>query len=163
MLRFSKKVEYALISLMHMGQQSNGDLTTSRELARAFNIPQEVIGKVLQSLAKKGYITSVQGVKGGYQLSDALTGISLSGVIEAVDGPVRVVGCLDGGRECGCDQADYCNIRHSMETIQSRLHEFLGAISLADLRDRRFPMWQIPPRAGATPAKTLDKLPASSG
>ncbi|MCB0259910.1 MAG: Rrf2 family transcriptional regulator, partial [Calditrichaeota bacterium] len=65
MLKFSKKVEYALISMLYMAKREDGELTTSRELSQHFNIPQELAGKVLQSLARTGCIASVQGVKGG--------------------------------------------------------------------------------------------------
>ena len=52
MLKLSKKVEYGLISLMHMDSAQNGDLATARELSDLYDIPAELLGKVLQSLAK---------------------------------------------------------------------------------------------------------------
>ena len=48
MLKLSKKVEYGLISMMHMDSVQNGDLATARELSELYNIPAELLGKVLQ-------------------------------------------------------------------------------------------------------------------
>lgn len=134
MLKFSKKVEYALISMLYMAKRESGELTTSRELSEHFNIPQELAGKVLQSLARTGCIASVQGVKGGYQLASAPELINLTAVITAVDGPIKVVNCVEEPGQCGCDQLRYCNMRNPMETIQSKLIEFFNAITLKDLQ-----------------------------
>ena len=140
MLKFSKKVEYALISMLYMAERIEGELTTSRELSQTFNIPQELVGKVLQSLAKSGCIISVQGVKGGYQLAQIPEMISLTQVIRAVEGPIRVVNCVNEPESCTCDQLNYCNMRNPMETIQYKLTQFLNSITLKDLQKNSIPI-----------------------
>lgn len=137
MFKISKKVEYALISMLYMAERHDGQLTTAKELSQIFNIPQEIVGKVLQSLARSGLINSEQGVKGGYQLGRPPESIALSGVIRAVVGPIRVVGCIDDPESCSCDQLDYCNMRNPMETIQMKLTHFFNSISLRDLQINR--------------------------
>lgn len=139
MLKFSKKVEYAIISMLYMAEQERGQLSTTRELAETFNIPQELVGKVLQSLAKKGCINSVQGVKGGYQLAREPEYIHLGEIIMAVDGPVKVVNCVDEVDSCSCEQLDFCNMRNPMETIQSKLITFFNSVSLKDLQSNYIP------------------------
>ena len=69
MLKLSKKVEYGLISMMHMDSVQSGDLATARKLSEHYNIPGELLGKVLQSLAKGRLIVAAQGAKGGYRLA----------------------------------------------------------------------------------------------
>ena len=66
MLRFSKKVEYALIAMLYMADKDPGELTTARELSDKYDISLELMGKLLQSLTRHDLITSVQGAKGGY-------------------------------------------------------------------------------------------------
>ncbi|MCB0262437.1 MAG: Rrf2 family transcriptional regulator [Calditrichaeota bacterium] len=154
MLKFSKKVEYALISLLYMANRESNDLITSRELAQHFNFPQELIGKVLQSLARCSYVRSVQGVRGGYELSSNPENIRLTQVIHAVDGPIRVVNCLNNLGDCQCDQLDYCNIRNPMEKLQVKLLEALHEITLKDLQDNTISFTK-PVEA----AKTLSQIP----
>lgn len=134
MLKFSKKVEYALISMLYMANRQDGQLTSARELSEKFNLPQEIAGKVLQKLARHNCISSVQGVKGGYQLIQPPEEINLTTVIKAVDGPVRLVNCVTDKDNCGCDQFAFCNMRNPMELLQSRLVQFFDAITLADLQ-----------------------------
>jgi len=135
MLRFSKKVEYAIIAMLEMVKQNSaGELVTAKSLANQYQIPHEILGKVLQLLTKQGLLTSVQGVKGGYTLAVSPDRINLWRVVEAVDGPVAVVPCLteDLG---GCEQFEHCNIRSPMEMIQDQLQRFFSGISLVDVQN----------------------------
>ena len=47
MLKISRKVEYALIALRHFHGQDMGKLTSAKELAQTYGVPQELLAKVL--------------------------------------------------------------------------------------------------------------------
>ena len=135
MLRISKKTEYAIIALVDMAGNGGNQLVTAKDLSERYNIPREILGKVLQSLAKKKLIESHQGVKGGYQLLFPLDEININKVITAVDGPIQLVDCAVVD-ECNCGQIDYCNIKNPMEFIQLELNRFFDNITLQDFKDR---------------------------
>jgi Rrf2 family protein len=139
MLKLSKKTEYAIIALMAMTNGKNGKLYTSKELSQKHNIPPEIMGKVMQSLAKNNLILSHQGVKGGYQLTEDLSDINIISVITALEGPLQVVDCVSMD-ECHCKQLSSCNIKGPMEMIQNELFDFLRNISLKDLNEKYTPM-----------------------
>lgn len=144
MIRFSRKVEYSLIAMMFMAKQKNGDLTTAKELSVAFNMPQEVVGKVLQKLARAGIVQSVQGAKGGYFLNKNPETIKLTEIVRTIEGPIELVGCIsDTKKTCNCDQLYNCNIRRPMETIQNQLQMFFDMISLDHLLKNNFPLNEI--------------------
>lgn len=135
MLKISKKTEYAIIALVDMAGNGDKKLVTAKDLSDRFNIPREILGKVLQSLAKNDLIESHQGVKGGYQLVVPLVEININKVIRTVDGPIQLVDCAaDDG--CNCGQIDYCNIKNPMEFIQNELNRFFDNITLQDFKDR---------------------------
>ncbi|MGD9488139.1 MAG: Rrf2 family transcriptional regulator [Calditrichaceae bacterium] len=135
MLKLSKKIEYALIAMLDLANRNKYDLVTTKFLANNYHIPQEILGKVLQSLSKKGLLESVQGVKGGYLLSGSIDEINIRDVIEAVEGPISLISCSTGNI-CDCEQIARCNIKTPMEIIQYELAEFFGEISLRDVKDR---------------------------
>ncbi|HEX9972759.1 MAG TPA: Rrf2 family transcriptional regulator [bacterium] len=132
MMRFSKKVEYALIALLHIAKKNNGELTTARELSDKFDISLELMGKILQSLVKSRLIISVQGVKGGYYLAQLMNQIKIYSVITAIDGPIAMTDCIASGDPEICDRGKNCLIRKSMEGIQAKLVKLLDEISLND-------------------------------
>ncbi len=132
MMRFSRKVEYALIALVYMSRKPAGELTTARELSEKYKISLELIGKLLQNLARAGLIVSTQGVKGGYSLLQQPDEITIDSVIGAVDGPVYVTRCAKQHVQNICEREDFCNIRDTMSEIQKRINGFLGGISLKE-------------------------------
>ncbi len=135
MLRMTKKTEYGIIAMKHIISQQEQDgkgMVSAAEIARTFNIPRGILGKVLQQLARKGLINSSQGVTGGYTVARAPREISLNEVVSAIEGPVSVVECItDGGAPCSLE--DYCNIQSPILTIQRNLTDYFETISLADL------------------------------
>ncbi|MBN1155145.1 Rrf2 family transcriptional regulator [candidate division KSB1 bacterium] len=132
MLRFSKKVEYALIALVYMSEKNKGELTTARELAEKYDISLELMGKLMQKLARYSFIASIQGVKGGYYLIKGTDEITLGRVIEAIDGPLAVVGCLKNEQTEPCSRYDYCRIRKTMREIQGEFTSYFDNITLSD-------------------------------
>ncbi len=136
MMRFSKKVEYALIAMVEMAGQSVFDeLVTARSLSREYRIPQEILSKVLQKLTRIGLLQSVQGIKGGYTLARPIEEINLLEVVESIDGPLRLVAC-NTGRPCDCEQFLFCNIQAPMQYIQDEFAQLLNSITLKDLMTR---------------------------
>jgi Rrf2 family protein len=135
MLKISKKTEYAIIALVDMAGNGQSKLTTAKDLSDRYNIPREILGKVLQSLAKSDFIESYQGVKGGYQLLVPLREININKVIQSVDGPIQLVDCA-AEDDCNCGQIEYCNIKSPMEFIQTELNRFFNNITLQDFKDR---------------------------
>ncbi len=135
MLRLSKKVEYALIALLHISCLKQDEVVTTRELSENYHIPQELLGKVLQRLAKAGFIRSIQGVKGGYHLEKPLDKVSMDQIILAVDGSLKIVNCAEHVKQCNCQQKDFCIIKDPMDIIQQKLETFFRTITLKDLKE----------------------------
>ncbi|MBN2425387.1 MAG: Rrf2 family transcriptional regulator [Calditrichaceae bacterium] len=135
MLRLSKKIEYALISILEVEKHANLEPVSAKFISRRYNIPGELLGKVLQTLVRNNILNSVQGVKGGYALSRSLGEISMLDVMEAIDGPVALTACIDGDFN-NCDQYPSCNIRVSMEVVQNDLEIFFAGISMQDLKTK---------------------------
>jgi Rrf2 family protein len=134
MLRISKKSEYGIIALKYMLNQPKGSIIRAKEIAEMYRISSEIMAKILQKLARKGIVQSHQGAKGGYILAKDGAGISLSEIIETIDGPVGIVECMTEG-DCGCQQLDYCNISDPFRVIQKQFKTFLSQISLADINN----------------------------
>ncbi|PYQ82993.1 MAG: hypothetical protein DMG03_15490 [Acidobacteria bacterium] len=91
MLRLSKKADYALMAMKHLalrGDRSSHATASAREIAELYDIPIELMAKVLQRLVRRGLLASQQGTRGGYQLARTPTLISVADVIQAIDGPL---------------------------------------------------------------------------
>jgi Rrf2 family transcriptional regulator, cysteine metabolism repressor len=130
MLKLSKKIDYGLLAINYMASHQDEFVSNTKQIAEEFNIPVELLAKVLQRLAKKGLINSVNGPKGGYMLAKDPTNISVAEVVEAIEGPIRIADCY---KVYHCLQIDRCSIRTPIERIQASIIELLGGMTLAQM------------------------------
>jgi Rrf2 family protein len=131
MLRLSKKADYALLAMRHMAAHADQGALPARELAEAYDIPPELLAKVLQKLVRGRLLASHQGIRGGYGLCRPASAISVADVIQAVDGPLTVTACSDSDHSC--DQYAKCNIRDPLWRIKDRILAALGGTTIAEL------------------------------
>lgn len=132
MLRLSKKADYALIAMKHLAQRREVSSISAREIAEQYDIPIELMAKVLQRLVRTGLLTSHQGTRGGYALSRPSSTISIADVIQAIDGPFNVTACSTES-DAGCEQYAKCSIRDPLWRIKERIVRTLGTVSLAEM------------------------------
>ena len=131
MLKLTKKVEYALISLIHISDQEDGVNSSAKKIAEKYFIPGEILAKILQQLASLKMIKSIKGPKGGYQLSCDINSINIFEFIEMLEGPVGLVDCMISH---SCSQLECCTIKDPLMKINSKIIKTLKDITLDQLR-----------------------------
>ena len=131
MLRLSKKADYALIAMKHLAQKHRATSTCAREIAEQYDIPIELMAKVLQRLVRNRLLVSTQGTRGGYTLGRAASSISVADVIAAIDGPFTITACTSDKHDC--EQYSKCNVRGPLWQIRERIAATLGTVTLADM------------------------------
>ncbi|HEX5474193.1 MAG TPA: SUF system Fe-S cluster assembly regulator [Vicinamibacterales bacterium] len=130
MLRLSKKSDYALMAMKHLAVRVDAS-SSAREIAEQYDIPIELMAKVLQRLVRGGLLTSHQGTHGGYRLSKPSHAISVADIIQAIDGPLTVTACSTEDERC--DQFAKCNVRDPLWRIKDRIVAALATCSLAEI------------------------------
>ena len=130
MLKISRKVEYALIALRHLQAQDERELTSAKELAKTYGVPQELLAKVLQRLAKKNIIDAVKGPQGGYRLSIDPNNMKLTEFFEVIEGPMGIMDCYF---DSGCEQMDGCTIRTPINRINDSIRTMFNNMTLAEI------------------------------
>lgn len=134
MFALTKKTDYAIIALSHMAKRA-GEVTTAREIACHFNVPLALLMNVLKVMTQAELVRSVRGAKGGYMLAQTPEQITLSDIITAVEGPIRLVHCA-AGRDAppeGCGLAPNCPVTEPVNKVHDKLHDFLRNVTLAQI------------------------------
>ena len=131
MLRLSKKADYALMAVRHLALETGSSSTSAREIAEQYDIPIELMAKVLQRLVRTGLLISTQGTRGGYTLSRSSSAISIADVIQAIDGPFTVTACSSENSDC--DQYSKCSIRDPLWQIKERIVATLDMVTIAEM------------------------------
>ena len=130
MLKLTRKLEYSLIALSHMQKKDENELSTTKEIAEKFTIPQEILAKTLQQLAKLEIIHAVQGPYGGYKVIELLDKLSFLEFIEKIEGPQGLVECTT---DSDCSLVDICNIRQPIKIINKNLKTMFNNILLSEI------------------------------
>lgn len=144
MLKLSKKIDYGLMALMHLARYEDADTWSAREIAERYDIPAGLLAKILQRLAQHGIVTSQQGTKGGYRLSQPASGIRATEVIEAIDGPLSLTQCVtDHGT---CDQFAKCNVKSPLQRLNDSVLYMLSGVTIAHMLEQEIRDVEARPR-----------------
>jgi Rrf2 family protein len=88
-LNLSVKGEYALLALLDLSMQPDGNPVKIAAIARRQKIPQKFLELILAGLKQGGFVESRRGAEGGYLLARAPHGISVGEVLRYVEGGRR--------------------------------------------------------------------------
>ena len=136
MLRFTKRADYGLMAIHYIAVHDDLGAVSAKRIAEEFSIPQELMAKILQRLAKERLIVSSNGPKGGYVLMRRPAEISVGEVIRALEGPISIVSCLEDDE---CPQMERCSLRRPVKKIQVAITQMLDSMSLAELTSEDVP------------------------
>ncbi|MCG3126744.1 MAG: HTH-type transcriptional regulator CymR [Phycisphaerae bacterium] len=132
-LALTRKTEYGVIALCELARR-DGELGSAREIASRHCMPLTLLMNVLKTLTQRGLVRSVRGARGGYALARAADQISLHDVVDAIEGPVRLVRCVDHPAAVeSCELRGSCQVRAPMLRVHEKLRTFLDAITIADI------------------------------
>jgi Rrf2 family transcriptional regulator, nitric oxide-sensitive transcriptional repressor len=99
-----KVSDYALRVLMYV-HAADGRLVTIAEMAASYRISRAHLMKVVNALARAGYLTAVRGRTGGLKLAKPAQKIRLGDVVRATEPDFAPVESFSTGAECmiqGC-------------------------------------------------------------
>lgn len=148
-MRLSAKARYAVTAVLDLALHARERPVTLVSIAQCQGISLSYLEQLFSRLRRSGLVESVRGPGGGYRLARAAADITLADVVRAVDEDLDASHC--GGRR-DCHAGGQCLTHDLWDDLSSRIHGFLGGISLADFIGRpqvaRI-MAQMPPRARA--------------
>lgn len=129
MLKLTKKADYGLIAMRHLAEHQRS--CSAKDVAESYGMPQEMVAKILQRLAKAGLLMSQHGINGGYALSRDARQISAFEVIAAIEGPLFITSCVT--TRGNCEQTDRCTVREPLRKVNESIQDVLKRISIRDM------------------------------
>ena len=130
MLTLSKQTDYALLALTYLS--ATGRAANTKEIAEQFDIPMELLAKILQKLTRAALLISTSGPTGGYRLARSPESLTVGEVIKVVDGAPALAQCMRP-ESAVCGQHEKCTIRAPLAAINARILLLLDHITLAEI------------------------------
>lgn len=84
MLKFSKKLLYAIEAVVDIAYNSGGEPVQIRDVTNRQGVPQRYLEQVMQQLVKAGILKGIRGPRGGYILAKERSKICVGDVARVV-------------------------------------------------------------------------------
>jgi FeS assembly SUF system regulator len=132
-MRLSSLADYAVVLMTaaarHCGGLARCNATT---LAEETGVPLPTAQKLVSRLSSAGLVESARGTGGGFRLSRPAAAISLADIIEAVEGPIALTTCVEGGPH-DCAIVGTCRVKPHWQVVNDAVRGALAGVSLASL------------------------------
>lgn len=134
---FSAKTEYGLVALLDLAAaQTTGALLQTREIGRSHGIPERYLEQMLTALRKGGFLKSVRGPHGGFQLARAPEQVTIADVEACLEGETR------GDSQHIREDPAFLALKGLAQRAEEARTAVLEAVTLAQLLQERERMQQ---------------------
>lgn len=134
-MKISTKGDYGIRALIELAHHYGDPRPMqSGEIAARQKIPESYLEQLLTTLRRAGFIRSVRGPQGGHALIRDPRDLPVSEVIEALEGPIMPVDCLDDASQCS--KSGGCAQRDMWAEVQAAVLNVLENTTIADLAER---------------------------
>ncbi len=130
----STKAQYGLRALVEIGLRQPAAVPL-KEVAEAQGISQHYLEQIAAQLRRSGFIRSVRGAKGGYRMGRPAHQITALEVVEALEGSLAPVLCLDDPASCW--QTGHCSTENLWKRVDEAMRQVLRQTTLQDLIEER--------------------------
>ena len=136
-MMFSTKAEYGVRVMAHLAGRPEGEPTSLGSIAEAEGLPLAYLEHLAQRLRRAGLVESRRGAHGGYSLARPAAEITMSEVVQALEGEIAPIECItadaDGALICARDGAEPCPTKLLWTRVQGSIVRTLNEMTLADL------------------------------
>lgn len=98
---FSKACQYAIRAVLYLAAETTTEQRKGvKEIAEVLDVPGPFLAKLLQQLTRNHLVSSTKGPHGGFYLSEKDRNRRLKEVVDCIDGPQALSGCVLGLPVC---------------------------------------------------------------
>ena len=126
---FSQTTEYALRIAVFLGSVGD-EPATIRQIAKATQVPEGYLAKVLKSMSRAGIVHSQRGPTGGSVLARPADRITVHDVVQAVDPIRRITTCPLGIKSHG---VNLCPLHRRLDHAIALVEKAFQESTIADL------------------------------
>jgi Rrf2 family nitric oxide-sensitive transcriptional repressor len=148
-MRLTLHTDYSLRVLMFAALKGDA-LSTIAEIAQQFDISRTHLMKVVNDLARAGYLETLRGKGGGFRLAKKPSQIKVGAVVRDLEEELGIVGCMQQRDYCPIEGA--CVLRRALGEATAAFLAVLDRYTLADLVKPRKSLARLLDLGAALPA-----------
>lgn len=130
-MRISTKGRYGVRACLELASRYGENAIHISQIAKSRGIPENYLAQLIHILKKAGLVKSSRGARGGYVLSRPPADINVGEVVEALEGPLTPVECVE--KPASCERVSVCATRVIWCQVSDSIKKTLTSVSLEDL------------------------------
>lgn len=134
-MKFTLATEYGIRALIELAARYGDGPVPARAIATAQGIPVRFLEHQLAALHKAGIVDSQRGANGGAALARDPSEIRISEVIDALEGPLAPMYCLEPHDE-RCVQTHQCGVQELWMRVEDAVRTVFEQTTIADIATR---------------------------
>lgn len=131
-VRLTREADYAVRVVLDLVEHAGGRPVRTSEVARRQFVPRPFLTKIVQRLARAGYVRTHRGNRGGLTLASDPRTLTLRHIVEAIEGPIALNQCLV--RRGACPLVGRCPVNPIWQRIQEFMILELEGATIESLR-----------------------------
>ena len=135
MMRLSTRGRYAARLMLELALCYGRGPTLLKDIAKRQEISEGYLEHLLPPLKIAGLINSSRGAHGGYTLAREPSKINLKEVVQALEGSLSPVGCVDSLSVC--QRTGFCVTRDIWKELGEKISQTLESVTLEDMVERQ--------------------------
>jgi FeS assembly SUF system regulator len=150
MLKLNRMTDYGAVILSVLASQwrfNHGVSLSASEISVKSGLSLASTAKILKMLSAGKLVLATRGKHGGYLLTTPPEDISVTALIEAMEGPIALTACVETSTD-PCASQHSCFLSGNWEHVNAAINGALSSITIADLID---PDSHFRPATGASP------------
>lgn len=130
-MQLTLQTDFSLRTLIYLGLQPAGQLSTVTEVAEAFHIPRNHLVKIAHRLGKEGFIDTVRGKNGGIRLARPTAEINIGELVRCIEPTLNPVDCRKPDGPCVILPS--CRLKGVLNEASLAFVRVLESYTLADI------------------------------
>ncbi|MBR2257681.1 MAG: Rrf2 family transcriptional regulator [Blautia sp.] len=131
-MRISTKGRYAVRMMLDLATNDSGEPIRLKDVARRQGISEKYLEQIISILNKAGFVRSIRGPAGGYNLSKAPAAYTVGMILRLTEGSLSPVECADTDNVI-CAREDNCAARHLWQILNDAINNVVDHVTLEDL------------------------------
>ena len=130
-MKISTKGRYGCRAMLDLANRYGHGPIMVKDIAARQELSEKYLEQILSELRKAGLVNSVQGKNGGFQLAKKPDQITLFDVINALEGGLAPVRCVEDATYC--DRISHCVMKDVWAKLMEHNASFFRSLSLKNL------------------------------
>ncbi len=130
-MRLSTRGRYGTRAMLDVALHGAEGPVRVKDIAKRQEVSKKYLEHLISRLETAGLLTSIRGASGGMTLARPASEIKLSEILQALEGPIDLVECVDNPE--WCPRSASCATRDIWMQIGRLTSDFLESKTLEDL------------------------------